>query len=145
MRCLKDTPCRGVIEVHRGHATAFAGPLRHGGFEVTGGMRMILVLFLYVEGWPYGHLLKHTPPPPHAQLKNETAAGVGSNSHSSASSAANGAGAAAAGPASTAAGAAAASDGLLPGAPSSDRGYVVYRETAALMEALDTGGAVEDM
>lgn len=68
--------------------------------------RMILVLFLYIEGWPYGHLL--------ADAKKAGAA------------------------------AADAPEGAVGGdsEPKSDpssRGYVVYRETSMLMEALDTG------
>eukprot|EP01050_Picozoa_sp_SAG11_P010226 SAG11_NODE_1013_length_6187_cov_15.834593_4_plen_82_part_00 len=46
--------------VRAGHAVAFAGPLRHAGFPITRGCRVILVLFLYVEGWAYGDLVhKH--------------------------------------------------------------------------------------
>lgn len=37
IRCLKDTPCEGVVHIPAGHATAFAGPLRHGGHPVTAG------------------------------------------------------------------------------------------------------------
>ena len=86
---LRDTPCGGVVEARTGHAVAFAGPLRHGGEAVTSGVRMVLVLFLYVEGWAYGKLLRHRPP---------------------------------------------AADG---DSAAASRGYVVYRETSALMEALE--------
>jgi len=101
IRALAGTPCRGVLEPPVGHAVAFAGPLRHGGHAVTAGVRMVLVLFLYVEGWPYGHLL--------AQAKAAAAAEAASEPP-------------------PAAGCAARSD---------ERGYVVYRETAALVDALD--------
>lgn len=57
---LKDAPCGGVVHADAGAATVFTGPLKHGGQEITSGLRVILVLFLYVEGWPYGHLLGHT-------------------------------------------------------------------------------------
>ena len=36
----------------------FAGPLKHAGFPITSGIRNILVLFLYVEGFHYGPLLR---------------------------------------------------------------------------------------
>ena len=47
-----------VINAEKGHAVLFAGPLRHAGYPVTKGVRHILVLFLYVEGFHYGPLLK---------------------------------------------------------------------------------------
>lgn len=46
-----------VVDAAVGHAVAFAGPLRHAGFPVTRGTRIILVLFLYAEGFSYGDLL----------------------------------------------------------------------------------------
>jgi hypothetical protein len=46
-----------VVDADEGHAVAFAGPLRHAGYPITSGCRMILVLFLYVQDFPYGHLL----------------------------------------------------------------------------------------
>ena len=46
-----------VIDAELGQAVCFAGPLRHGGSEITSGTRLILVLFLYVEGFAYGGLL----------------------------------------------------------------------------------------
>ena len=46
-----------VVDAEQGHAVAFAGPLRHAGYPITDGCRMILVLFLYVEGFPYGGLV----------------------------------------------------------------------------------------
>ena len=117
VRALKDTPCIGVLETRAGHAVAFAGPLRHGGYAVTSGVRMILVLFLYIEGWPYGHLLQ--------QHKLKDGGG-------------NDPGDAPAPPSDFA---------PSPDAGRSDpsRGFVVYRETAALMEALDTGNTVSDL
>jgi hypothetical protein len=36
----------------------FAGPLKHAGYPITSGIRNILVLFLYVEGFHYGPLLR---------------------------------------------------------------------------------------
>ena len=53
-----------VVDADAGHAVAFAGPLRHAGYPVTRGTRVILVLFLYVEGFSYGrylaeHVQKH--------------------------------------------------------------------------------------
>lgn len=41
-----------------GRAVAFAGPLKHAGYPITKGTRHILVLFLYVEGFHYGPMLK---------------------------------------------------------------------------------------
>jgi hypothetical protein len=46
-----------VVNVPMGHATAFAGPLRHAGYPITSGIRMILVLFCYVEDFHYGPLV----------------------------------------------------------------------------------------
>lgn len=46
-----------VVDADIGQAVAFAGPLRHAGHPITGGTRMILVLFMYVEGFNYGKLL----------------------------------------------------------------------------------------
>jgi len=46
-----------VVDAEVGHAVAFAGPLRHAGYPVVKGCRVILVLFLYVDGFPYGHFL----------------------------------------------------------------------------------------
>jgi len=47
-----------AVPAPRGCATIFAGPLRHGGAPITSGVRMILVLFLYVEGFSYGTYLE---------------------------------------------------------------------------------------
>jgi hypothetical protein len=47
-----------VVDAQVGHAIAFAGPLRHAGYPVTRGCRVILVLFLYVDGFPYGRYLR---------------------------------------------------------------------------------------
>jgi len=47
-----------VIDADVGHAVGFAGPLRHAGFPVTKGVRVILVLFLYIEGFSYGNYLQ---------------------------------------------------------------------------------------
>jgi hypothetical protein len=46
-----------VVDADVGHAVAFAGPLRHAGYPVTRGCRVILVLFLYVDGYQYGGFL----------------------------------------------------------------------------------------
>ena len=59
VRALSDTPCGGVVYVPRGCAFAFAGPLRHGGHPISHGVRIILVLFLYIENYAYGPLLGH--------------------------------------------------------------------------------------
>ncbi|CAM9867041.1 unnamed protein product, partial [Ectocarpus fasciculatus] len=40
-----------------GGAVLFAGPLKHAGFPICRGVRHILVLFLYVEGFHYGPYL----------------------------------------------------------------------------------------
>lgn len=37
-----------------GQAVAFAGPLKHAGYPTTKGVRVILVLFLYVQDYHYG-------------------------------------------------------------------------------------------
>lgn len=47
-----------VVDADCGHAVAFAGPLRHAGYPVTSGCRIILVLFLYIEDYAYGHFLE---------------------------------------------------------------------------------------
>jgi hypothetical protein len=46
-----------VVDAEVGQAVAFAGPLKHAGYPTTQGTRMILVLFLYVEGYHYGPYL----------------------------------------------------------------------------------------
>ena len=45
------------MDAEEGHAVAFAGPLRHAGYPITRGTRIILVLFCYVEGFAYGDLV----------------------------------------------------------------------------------------
>ena len=45
-----------VVDAEVGHAVFFAGPLRHAGYPITRGTRFVLVLFLYIEGFPYGKL-----------------------------------------------------------------------------------------
>jgi len=47
-----------VVDADVGQAVAFAGPLRHAGYPITKGTRVILVLFLYVEGFPYGQFIR---------------------------------------------------------------------------------------
>jgi hypothetical protein len=47
-----------VVDANVGHAVAVAGPLRHAGYPVTKGCRVILVLFLYIEGFSYGRFLR---------------------------------------------------------------------------------------
>lgn len=41
-----------------GCAVVFAGPLKHAGFPITGGTRVILVLFMYIEDFHYGPFLQ---------------------------------------------------------------------------------------
>ena len=48
-----------VVDAPCGHACMFAGPLRHAGFPIKSGRRVILVLFLYVEDFEYGSLMKN--------------------------------------------------------------------------------------
>jgi len=47
-----------VVDANVGQAVAFAGPLRHAGFPVTKGVRVILVLFLYIDQFSYGGFLE---------------------------------------------------------------------------------------
>jgi hypothetical protein len=47
-----------VVNADIGHAVIFAGPLKHAGFPISDGVRHVLVLFLYVEGFHYGPYLK---------------------------------------------------------------------------------------
>ena len=47
-----------VVNADIGQAVLFAGPLRHAGFPIHRGIRNILVLFLYVEGFHYGPYLR---------------------------------------------------------------------------------------
>ena len=47
-----------VVDAEVGCCTAFAGPMRHAGFPITKGVRMILVLFLYIEDFHYGPRVK---------------------------------------------------------------------------------------
>ena len=104
----------GVLNAGAGHVMAFAGPLRHGGGEVLRGVRTVLVLFLYVEGFAYGALLGH---------------GGGRGGGGGGGGSGGGAGEGGAGSSSAAAGA---------------RSYVVYRETLALAEALRVGEEAEE-
>lgn len=58
--CFDDIPGPDgshVLDAEVGEALAFAGPLRHGGHPISSGERIILVLFLYIEGFPYGSYL----------------------------------------------------------------------------------------
>ena len=52
-------PAGVVVDADIGCACAFAGPLRHAGYPITRGTRYILVLFCYVEGFPYGDLVNN--------------------------------------------------------------------------------------
>jgi hypothetical protein len=47
-----------VVNADVGKAVFFAGPLKHAGYPITRGVRNILVLFLYVEGFHYGPLIQ---------------------------------------------------------------------------------------
>lgn len=47
-----------VINADIGQAVMFAGPLKHAGYPISQGIRNILVLFLYVEGFHYGRYLR---------------------------------------------------------------------------------------
>jgi len=58
INALKDSPCGGVLRANAGEATVFAGPLRHGGGSIVSGVRTVLVLFLYVQDFAYGGLLR---------------------------------------------------------------------------------------
>ena len=57
----KHDPSNGgggcVVDADEGHAVAFAGPLRHAGYPITSGCRIILVLFLYAQDYAYGQYL----------------------------------------------------------------------------------------
>ncbi len=50
-------PAGIVVDADIGCACAFAGPLRHAGYPITRGTRYILVLFCYVDNFPYGELV----------------------------------------------------------------------------------------
>ena len=49
-----------VVNADIGQAVLFAGPLKHAGYPISRGIRNILVLFLYVEGFHYGPYLKES-------------------------------------------------------------------------------------
>jgi len=55
---LGDADKGKVVDADVGHAVSFAGPLRHAGYPVIKGVRVILVLFLYIEGFSYGNYLQ---------------------------------------------------------------------------------------
>ena len=55
---LGDNANGQVVDGDVGHAVAFAGPLKHSGFPIRSGNRMILVLFCYVENFSYGKYLR---------------------------------------------------------------------------------------
>lgn len=70
-------PNGSVVNAGIGQAVMFAGPLKHAGFPITSGIRNILVLFLYVEGFHYGPLLReytstHTHTAPHTHTLRHT-------------------------------------------------------------------------
>jgi hypothetical protein len=47
-----------VVNAEVGKAVVFAGPLKHAGFPISRGTRVILVLFMYVENYHYGPFLQ---------------------------------------------------------------------------------------
>ena len=53
----------GVVNASEGNAVAFIGPLRHAGHPIHSGTRLILVLFLYVEGFEYGRFVGYDGEP----------------------------------------------------------------------------------
>lgn len=105
-----------VVDAEVGRAVAFAGALRHAGYPIRAGTRVILVLFLFVEGFAYGGLCS----------EYEATHGV-------CAAAARGAG-----------GGDGGSSGDTPTVkPSGDApdGYVVYKQTKELVALLNLGAA----
>ena len=47
-----------VVDGDTGKAVLFAGPLRHAGYPISSGTRIILVLFLYIEDFAYGKYIQ---------------------------------------------------------------------------------------
>jgi hypothetical protein len=73
-----------AVGADEGHAVAFAGPLRHAGYPVTSGCRIILVLFLYAQDFAYGHLLEEYNKEHRSHEKehcDETSSRSGSSDH----------------------------------------------------------------
>ena len=100
-----------------GHAVFFAGPLRHAGYPITRGTRFVLVLFLYVEGFPYGKLCeeytRHLPPV--ADCCADGGGGGGGGGRADATGEA---------------------EGVRPSGDSPN-GYVVYKQTTELVKMLN--------
>ena len=96
-----------MVDAEVGHAVVFAGPLRHAGYPITRGTRFVLVLFLYIEGFPYGRLCEEytRSQPPAADCGDR-------------------------------AGAAAEAEGVRPSGDSPN-GYVVYKQTTELVKMLN--------
>jgi hypothetical protein len=116
-----------VIDAEIGQAVAFAGPLKHAGYPITAGVRMILVLFLYVEDFHYGPYLTKaradcpctgSDRPPVSKIQAATSA-----AHSS----------------EVCAGDKASADGTTQKLNSGGEkgGYVVYRQTVELVNMLE--------
>jgi hypothetical protein len=112
----------GVLHAPEGCATAFMGPLRHGGASITRGVRVILVLFLYVENFAYGRLLRHVDAASEGEAGSDAASVAAATARQEAA--------------------------VTRREAAATRGYVVYRETVQLMEALEgdsgEGGGEED-
>jgi hypothetical protein len=106
-----------ALSAGAGEAMVFAGPLRHGGGVVTHGVRTVLVLFLYVEGFAYGGLLGHAA----AAAAAAAAAGERGEGGGQEGSSSEGGGSSRQG-----------------------REFVVYRETLALAQALRVKGEEEE-
>lgn len=49
-----------VVNAEIGKAVVFAGPLKHAGYPISRGTRVILVLFMYVENYHYGPFLQRS-------------------------------------------------------------------------------------
>lgn len=98
----------------------FAGPLKHAGFPITKGVRNILVLFLYVEGFHYGPRLA-------AACKQCCAASSASRVDAAADHSSGSAGR----------GSDADGDSSVRASGDKEGGFVVYRQTVELVNMLE--------
>ena len=102
-----------VVDAGVGQVTMFAGPLRHAGFPISKGRRVILVLFLYVEDFEYGLLLNKYG------AKRQLRAGEDRRAEAKAASGE------------------ADSEGAVKSSGDKAGGYVVYRQTVELANMLE--------
>lgn len=122
-----------------GQAVLFAGPLRHAGYPIVRGTRVILVLFLYVHDFPYGdyiHAYEHA----HMHDICNASSGAALPEHADDDTAAN----AVSLPSCSTAGAKALGDPSVRPSGDAEGGFVVYRQTVELADMLNRNDEHDD-